>query len=253
MTLTELDAWLKGLLNLPDFEAIDASRNGLQVARRSPDIRKVASTVDASLETFRRAVEWGADMLLVHHGILWDGPQRIVGGLFERIRFLVEKDLALYAVHLPLDAHREVGNNICIARLLGLADIQPFGSHRGIKIGVKGILPSPLSLEEAALRLAGREGEAVSTLPFGPEKIRSVGIVSGGAAGDAAQAVEEDLDLFVTGEAAHGIYHHCLEARIHVIFAGHYHSESFGVRLLAERLARDTGLETTYIDVPTGL
>ena len=253
MMLAELDRWLKSFLDLAAFEGIDTSRNGLQVARRAPEVRKAAFAVDASLESFRRAAEWGADLLFVHHGILWDGTPRLVGALFERVRFLVEKDIALYAAHLPLDAHPEVGNNIGIARLLGLEDIQPFGSHRGVKIGVKGVLPSPVSLEEVASRLAGRQGEQVRTLPFGPEKVRTVGVVSGGASGDVAQAIDEGLDLFVTGEAAHGIYHHCLEARIHAIFAGHYHSESFGVRLLADRLARDTGVEATYLDVPTGL
>ena len=165
----------------------------------------------------------------------------------------MEKDLALYAVHLPLDQHPEVGNNIGIARQLGLQEIEPFGSFKGVKIGFKGTLAAPARLDELAFRLSGRQGEQMRTLPFGPDLIRKVGIVSGGAPWEVMQAVEEGLDLYVTGETSHGIYHHCLESRIHVIFAGHYHSESFGVRALADRLTRETGLETTYVDVPTGL
>jgi len=111
----------------------------------------------------------------------------------------------------------------------------------------------PARLEEVVFRLSGRQGEQMKALPFGPELISTVGIISGGAARDVAQAVDEGLDLFITGEPLHSIYHHCLESRIHVIFAGHYQSESFGVRLLGERLARETGLDTTYVDVPTGL
>jgi dinuclear metal center YbgI/SA1388 family protein len=192
-------------------------------------------------------------MLLVHHGLLWEKPLRLTGALYDRVRLLVEKRIALWAVHLPLDLHPEVGNNIGIARHLGLIDIQPFGRHHGIKIGYKGVLPAAATLEEIATRMSSRQGEPVRTFPFGAAEVTTVGIVSGNAPWDVTQAIEEGLDLFVTGEPSHEIYHNCLEARIHVIFAGHYHSESFGVRLLADKLARETGLETTYLDVPTGL
>jgi dinuclear metal center YbgI/SA1388 family protein len=254
MTLSDLERWLTTLLDLPAFERTDSSRNGLQVSRRSPDVRRVAFAVDASLESFRRAVEAGAGLLVVHHGILWDSrPLRLTGTQFERVRFLVEHDLALYAAHLPLDAHPEVGNNACIAGALGLVDVQPFGDHRGVKIGCKGRFPAPLALDAVISALRGRQGEEVGSLSFGPPLIASVGIVSGGAAGDVVQATAEGLDAFITGESSHDIYHHCLEARIHAIFCGHYHSESWGVQALAARLSRETGLETTYLDVPTGL
>jgi dinuclear metal center YbgI/SA1388 family protein len=253
MTLSDLDKWLRELLDLAAFDAVDQSRNGLQVASRVSDVTKVAFSVDASLETFRRAAESGAQVLFVHHGILWDKPERVVGVLYERLRALIEANLALYTAHLPLDQHPEVGNNIGIARQLGLLDIQPFGSYRGTKIGYKGTLPAPQSLDQVVFRLSGGQGETTRTLPFGPELISRVGIVSGGAAWEVAQAVDEGLDLFITGEPLHAIYHHCLESRIHVIFAGHYQSETFGVRSLEMKLARETGLDTVYIDVPTGL
>jgi dinuclear metal center YbgI/SA1388 family protein len=252
MTLSDLDKWLREFLSLTAFDAVDESRNGLQVTSKVREVTKVAFAVDASLESFRRAIEWGAQMLFVHHGILWEKPERIVGAFYERLRALIEGNLALYAAHLPLDQHPEVGNNICIARHLGLLDIKPFGAYRGTKIGYKGTLPVPARLDEVVFRLSGR-GEQMRTLPFGPELISSVGIVSGGAAGEVTQAIDEGLDLFITGEALHTIYHHCLESRIHVIFAGHYQSESFGVRSLSERLARETGVDTVYVDVPTGL
>jgi dinuclear metal center YbgI/SA1388 family protein len=254
MTLEELDRWLSSFLGLAGFTGIDASQNGLQVARSADgEVRKVAFAVDACMESFSRASAWGAQALFVHHGILWDRVKPLTGVTYDRIRFLVEKDLALFGVHLPLDAHPEVGNNIAIARHLGLESIEPFGAYKGVKIGCKGTLPAAIGIDEIVRRLSSRQGEPIRTLPFGPAEIRTVGVVSGGAPWDVVQAMAEGLDAYVTGEPAHGIYHHCLEGRIHAIFAGHYHSETFGVRLLADRLARETGLETTYLDIPTGL
>ena len=155
MKLSDLDAWLRKYLDLDSFEQIDASRNGLQVARKAQEVTKVAFSVDASLETFRRAIEQGAQMLFVHHGILWDRQERFVGAFYERLRALMEGDLALYAAHLPLDQHPEVGNNIGIANHLGLQNMEPFGSYRGTKIGYKGTLPVPARLDEVVLRLTG--------------------------------------------------------------------------------------------------
>ncbi len=253
MTLTEVEGWLGDVLDLAAMAALDSSQNGVQVACRAAAVARVAFAVDASMESFRRAAEWGAQLLVVHHGILWDRPLRIVGIHYDRVRFLAEKDLALYAAHLPLDVHPEVGNNAGISRQLGLVDIKPFGGYRGTPIGFKGALPVPAPLEEVVSRLTGRQGEPVRTLPFGPALVHTVGIISGDAPWGAAQASAEGLDLFVTGEPAHEIYHHCLEHHIHAIFAGHYHSESYGVQSLADKLARETGLETTYLDIPTGL
>ncbi len=253
MTLFDLDKWLGEFLDLAAFEAMDQSRNGLQVATRAPDVTKVAFAVDASQESFRRAIEWGAQMLFVHHGILWEKPERMVGAFYERVRILIEGNLALYAAHLPLDQHPEVGNNISIARHLGLRDIEPFGAYHGKKIGFKGTLAAPARLDEVVFRLSEGHSQQMRTLPFGPELISTIGIVSGGAAWEVTQAVEEKLDLYITGEPLHAVYHHCLESRIHVIFAGHYQSESFGIRSLRERLARETGVDTMYVDVPTGL
>jgi dinuclear metal center YbgI/SA1388 family protein len=253
MTLSEIETWLGACLDITALAALDSSQNGLQVTRRAPEITHVAFSVDAAMESFRRAAEWGAQLLVVHHGIFWDKPQRLVGSLYERVRFLVEKDLALYAAHLPLDVHPEIGNNAGIARQLGLVDVKPFGTYRGTAIGCKGVFADPLPLEEVVSRLTGRQGEPARTLPFGPARVKSIGIISGDAPWGAAQSAADGLDAYITGEPAHEIYHNCLEQHIHAIFAGHYHSESFGVQLLAGRLARETGLVTTYLDVPTGL
>jgi dinuclear metal center YbgI/SA1388 family protein len=253
MTLNELDAWFRSLLDLEKAKAADSSLNGIQVSRRKPEVCKVAFAVDACRETIRRAAEWGADVLFVHHGIVRKTSACLTGARYERVRLLAEKDMALYAVHLPLDMHPEVGNNIGIARRLGLAEIAPFGVFNGLTIGFKGTLPEPMDLNGLIRTLTGGDASAVRFLPFGPNVIRTVGIVSGGAPWEVAQAIDEGLDAYVTGEPTHDVYHNCLESGIHAIFAGHYATETYGVRLLGERLARETGLDTRFIDVPTGL
>jgi dinuclear metal center YbgI/SA1388 family protein len=253
MTLHDLDGRLSDFLDLAAVAAIDRSRNGLQVARRQAVVRRVAFAVDASLETFRRAAEWSADVVVVHHGLFWADPVVLTGSTYERVRFLVEKDLALWAAHLPLDLHAEVGNNAGIARQLGLVDVEPFGLYHGVKVGCKGRLPSPLPPARIAALLGGGQADPVTTLAFGTTEVRTVGVVSGDAPLDVGQAVREGLDAFVTGEPAHLVYHYCREERINAVFAGHYRTETHGPKALAAWLARETGLETTWLDVPTGL
>lgn len=253
MNLPELDAYFQTLLNIPFWTARDASSNGLQVSRKNEQIRKAAFAVDASLQSFHRAAETGADILVVHHGLFWGRVQPLTGSHYERIRFLMENDLALYAIHLPLDAHPEVGNNYGMASRLGLKDVEPFGEYKGAKIGCKGRLTEPQSLDRIAQTLVGGREKALEILRFGPAEVTTIGLVSGGAPQELTQAIDERLDLYVTGDASHQAYHTAMEAGINVIFGGHYATETWGVRLLAERLKKDTGLETLFLDLPTGL
>jgi putative NIF3 family GTP cyclohydrolase 1 type 2 len=161
-------------------------------------------------------------------------------------------DCALYAVHLPLDAHPTLGNNACLARRLGLREVEPFGEHRGVKIGCRGELPEALNLERVASLCCGAH-PPLGLLPFGPQSIRTVGIVSGGASQDALQAIDQGLDLFITGEPSHTVYHACLEAGINALFGGHYLTEVWGVKSVGEWLAKEHGLQTCFLDIPTGL
>jgi dinuclear metal center YbgI/SA1388 family protein len=253
MYIKEFDAFIKQLLNFGAFTKADSAINGLQVASRKQDIKKMAFAVDASLESFRRASEWGADALFVHHGLFWGICEALVGTYYERFRFLVEHDLALFAAHLPLDSHPEWGNNINLARQIGLNDIQPFGEYKGIKIGYKGTLATPLTLGKVSQLICGREESCLGRLAFGRQAIRTVGIVSGGDPRSAYQAIEEGLDLFITGDASHEIYHVCLEAGLNVIFGGHYQTQIYGLNSRPQHLKKTTGLETTFIDIPTGL
>jgi dinuclear metal center YbgI/SA1388 family protein len=252
MRLTELDRLLRQTLELDTVALADSAMNGLQVANSRDTASRVACAVDVCLESIRRAVEWKADVLFVHHGLFWGKPLALTGGHYRRVRELSAGDCALYAAHLPLDAHPELGNNAGIARRLGLANVQPFGEHRGLRIGCKGELAEPLSLERVAALCCGAH-PPLGMLPFGPKAIRTVGIVSGGASQDALQAIDQGLDLFVTGEPSHTIYHACLEAGINALFGGHYLTEVWGVKSVGEWLAQAHGLATCFLDIPTGL
>ena len=235
------------------MERIDISLNGLQVANKSGKAERAAFAVDASLESFKRAAEWGADILFVHHGLFWGKPVPVTGSHFQRISFLVDNNIALYACHLPLDMDVNLGNNISVANLLCLEEIEPFGEYRGKKVGYKGILKNPLSCEEIIEKAGFEKDGILSLMKFGPDKCSSVGIITGGATREVEQAVTEGLDLFLTGEVSHQMYHQCLEEEINVISAGHYATEVFGVRNVSDKVSRDLGIETVFIDLPTGL
>jgi dinuclear metal center YbgI/SA1388 family protein len=250
--LEELDRFFRGLLDLDGFSGLDSSLNGIQVGNEG-GIGKIAFAVDASLETFKRAASAGAGLLFVHHGLFWGEPLRISGAHRKRIKFLLEHNLALYAVHLPLDQHPSLGNNAALAELLGIESPEPFGLYHGRKIGYKGMLKEPLAIDEAAARIAFMGRPPLGVYPFGKKENRSCAVVSGGAAGEARQAVEEGVDLYVTGESSHSVYHDCLEGGVNMISGGHYSTEVWGVRRMMEQCAVQLHLDVEFIDAPTGL
>lgn len=250
MKRNELVRYLDEYLSIPLFSTVDPSLNGLVVGGPDKEIAKVAFAVDACQRTFDAALEAGADMLIVHHGLFWGNPLAVTGTHYRRIQTLLEGDVDLYVAHLPLDAHPEVGNNAVMAKRLALVDIQPFAQFRGMEIGFKGSFPNPTSVEEIVSTL-GFSNPTI--LPFGKKALSTVGIVSGGASSDVHTALQEGLDCFVTGECEHEIYNYCLESGITMIGGGHYDSEVFGVQALGEHLANLFGLETLFIDTPTNL
>jgi dinuclear metal center YbgI/SA1388 family protein len=253
MDLRRFDRWCRDLLDLDSLARIDDSHNGVQVGRSGGEIKLVAFAVDACAETIRRAAEAGAQVLFVHHGLLWGSNCRLEGALLERARLLIESDLALYACHLPLDKHPELGNNAVLARLLGLRNVRGFGAYRGVDIGCAGDLDPPIGLDEAVGRILPDGSRPRTLIPGTRAELRSAAIVSGGAARNALDALAEGIDLFVTGEASHDVYHSVVESGAAFVAAGHYATETWGVKAVAERLGRETGLATLFIDVPTGL
>ncbi len=253
MDLKDFDLWCRSLLEIDALSAADDSLNGIQLGRRGGSLETVAFAVDACAESMRRARDAGAQALFVHHGIFWGKPQRLVGPALERIRLLLEADMGLYACHLPLDKHPELGNNAVLARLLGLTELRAFGNFRGSNIGFSGRLDPEIGLDEAVRRILPDGSRPRTLIAAGPERLRSAAIVSGGAAFEVSQAIEGGFDLYVTGEPSHSVYHSAVEAGINFMAAGHYATEVWGVKAVAERLARETGMKTIFIDVPTGL
>ena len=250
MEFSRLVAWLDTYLEIDAFE--DPSLNGLQVEGQS-EVNKVAVAVDSSLTTFEQAAEVGADLLIVHHGLFWGTPLPITGMHGRRVRYLLEHNLSLYAAHIPLDAHREVGNNWGLARILGMADLEPFGYWGKRAIGVKGSFPNPVTLRELADTLEKELGESVLVHAGGKLELETLGIISGAAARDVATAADEGLDAFLTGEPKHETFYDAFERGINALYAGHYMTETVGVSLLADKLEQEFGLATEFILLPTGL
>ncbi len=248
--LSDITQYLDRYLDTGPVE--DDSNNGLQV-EGPPMVFRVAAAVDASLETIQRAAAAGAQLLLVHHGLYWSKVNLAVGRHFLRLKALIEGGVGLYAAHLPLDMHPEVGNNVLLARSLGLVDIAAFGQYKGAAIGAMGRLEPPMPLPAFVERVSETVARPGLVLPFGPEEIRRVAVVSGGGASMVDQAIAAGADLFLTGEFGHVHYHMAQEGRINVVAAGHYATEKVGVIALAQHLAARFPLEWTFIDAPTGL
>ncbi len=254
MQLRDLVSYLDEYLRVSEIE--DDSQNGLQVAGPA-EVKKIAFAVDGCLAACEQAVAWGADLLVVHHGLFWGRPVRLVGPLFRRVHALISGGCGLYGVHLPLDMHPEVGNNAELARLLGLQDPQPFGAYHGNQgIGIGGRFNSPLPLSALIERLEQATGKPiVRSVSHGAGMVSQVGCISGGAAMMMSQVVEAGYDTFVTGETAHSFFHDAAEWGLNVIYGGHYATETLGVKALARHLAALFGseIETMFLDLPTGV
>jgi dinuclear metal center YbgI/SA1388 family protein len=250
MKRTELVAYLDDFLQVKTIE--DSSNNGLQV-EGADEVTRLAFAVDAGLAAIEKAQAAGAQMLVVHHGLYWSKVILVTGVHRQRLGRLFEADLSLYASHLPLDMHAEVGNNATLARLLELDEVAPFGEYKGSATGFAGSLAQPLSLDQFVAKVEGATGESVlKTWPFGLDTIQRVGIVSGGAAFLVDQAAEAGVDVYLTGEMSHSFYHQAQELGLNVVFGGHYATETVGLKSLAEHLVERFGLETVFIDLPTG-
>lgn len=238
--------YLDRYLATGEVEDARGAVNGLQL-ENGGRVSRVAAAVDASERTVTEAVRRGCDLLIVHHGLFWGGGAPVTGRLYRKLEPLMRAGVAVYSSHLPLDRHSEVGNNVVLAKELG---IEIEGTFAG-ELGCWGRLE--LKREALAARLNDILGVHVRMLPFGPEVIRKAGVITGGAGSmiDAARAA--GLDAFVTGEGAHHTYFDAEEGQINVYYGGHYATETWGVRALAAHLADQFGLPWEFIDHPTGL
>ncbi len=234
----------------------DYGPNGLQVPG-AEEISRVVTGVSAQLELFERAIELGAQLVLVHHGLFWEfHPPALDRRRLERLRPLLAHDMALAAYHLPLDAHPEVGNNALLARALGCAEHVAFAEHRGMPIGRLGGFAEPdgIAVAELVARVTAACGGREPLLQgAGPERVRSIGIVSGSAADSLDEAVAAGCDAFLTGEPREHVMADAREAGIHFLAAGHYATETHGIRALGERLAERFGVEHHFVDIPNSV
>ena len=244
----EVTAFLDDLLDIGSFS--DYGPNGLQVPG-SQQITKVITAVSAQLALFERAAHEGAELVLCHHGLFWDfHPRTISHRMKERLRVLFEADIALAAYHLPLDAHPEVGNNALICGELGLERAERFAEHGGRPVGFVGRSAQGIPFPELRRRCADTFGQEPFVWGAGPELVHSMGVVSGGAAGDFDEAIALGLDAFLTGEPAEHVMADSRESGVHFIAGGHYATEVFGVRRLGELVAERFGVEHRFVDIP---
>jgi dinuclear metal center YbgI/SA1388 family protein len=238
----ELTKYLNALLECDKFR--DSAIQGLQVEGKDT-VSSVATGVSVSEELFLKAIDAGTEMIIVHHGILWERDSRVVKGILrKRLCMLLENNISLVAYHLPLDAHPLYGNNAVAAKRLGLTGLKRLGD-----IGFYGQVKLT-TLDSVAARVKGIFLSEPVVFGFGPRKIRRIGFCSGGAARDITHAIEEQCDVFITGEADEPTLHIAKEAGIHFIAAGHYATEKFGIQALGDHIAAIFRLPVQFFDIP---
>ncbi|MDZ7688584.1 MAG: Nif3-like dinuclear metal center hexameric protein [Halobacteriales archaeon] len=248
--LEETVSFLDDLLNNDEWAGVDAATNGLQV-ENSGDVENVAFAVDASVQTVETAAERDADMLVAHHGFFWGGKDALVGQDYERFRLLVENDIALYASHLPLDAHGGVGNNVLLLDALGANVFDSFADFGVDDVGYVGRLPDTVPLDDFVHKVGEAVDNEPTVLDFGADEVKRVAVLTGAGGGHIAEAAETGADVYITGEPKHRAHHDAREHELNVLFAGHYHTETFGVRELRERVDRSLNVDAFYISLPT--
>lgn len=248
--LQAIVSFLDKELKTGDYD--DSSNNGLQV-ENSGEVRTICCGVDATLKFFRAAKKRNAGLLICHHGLSWgDSLKRITGLNYKRVEYLIKNDMALYACHLPLDGHARYGNNVLIAKAVGLSGLKRFAKHGGHEIGVIGKLPKAMPYERLKKKVRRLMDNPLKTMDFGKRSIRTVAIVSGGAGGDLARAAEEGADVYLSGEPTLAAYGDAQDWGINGVFAGHYATETFGVKALAGLLKRKFKADAEFVDLGVG-
>jgi dinuclear metal center YbgI/SA1388 family protein len=250
ISLATVAAYCDSTLRTAEIGDYDGAANGLQVANQG-EITRLAAAVDASLATVRLAIAASANLLVVHHGLFWSSRQPWTGKNYELLKLLIQNNLAVYSSHLPLDVHPRLGNNARLCALLELKKLQPFFPSHGQAIGIRSV--TSMSRAELAQRFARVIGATPKVIPGGPEICRQIGVVTGGAGGELKMAAKAGVDTFITGEGPHWTYALAEELGVNVLYGGHYATETFGVKALAEDLSRKFKLSWTFLDHPTGL
>jgi dinuclear metal center YbgI/SA1388 family protein len=230
----------------------DSCLNGLEI-EGAGNVERVALAVDAAQATIDDAAASGCQMLVVHHGLFWGAQGPLVGMVGRRVRACFAADLSLYAAHLPLDAHAEIGNNVLLARLLGGTVDGRFAEFEGTEIGTLATLETPVDIGGLAGRLAATGCEEPLIWSFGAGEVSRIAVVTGRGAGALDAAAAAGAQCFITGEPVQEAYHAARDHGIHCLFGGHYATETFGVRAVGDWLAENFGVDYRWIDHPTGI
>ena len=238
-TQLKMKEYFNQLLTPALFE--DYAPNGLQIEGKE-EIKRVAFAVSATQDSIAKAIQWGADTLVVHHGIFWkyQGARTITGAWGERVKLCTKNDLNLFAYHLPLDAHPQVGNAVTIAHELKLTQLEPFALHKKQPLGIKGHFPVPLKAHALKAHLEKLLNHSVVLAsPDETRQIKTIGIITGGANNEWVKALDEGLDAFLTGEISEYNWHDTIEAGVHYFAGGHHATERPGIMALMNRVKQD--------------
>jgi dinuclear metal center YbgI/SA1388 family protein len=249
-SLTEIVRYTNKYLRVPEIEDWPNALNGLQI-ENSGRVTKIGAAVDVSTRVLSKAAKKDVDLLLVHHGLFWPGLQPVTNALHRQLKIAFKNDIALYSAHLPLDIHPKVGNNAQLAAALELRSTTQFLEEKGQLIGLK--TRASVSRNELLRKLEKSLGGKVKAFAFGPKRIKTIGIVTGGAGSEIYRVAQEEIDMFITGEAPHWAAVAAEELGINLILGGHYATETFGVKALAAHLSKRFKLPWEFLDFPTGL
>jgi dinuclear metal center YbgI/SA1388 family protein len=248
--LQEIGEYCDSYMRIGEIQDYENALNGVQV-ENSGTVKKIAAAVDVSTHTLQDAAKCGANLLIVHHGMFWLGLRPVTTALRRQLKFAFENDIAIYSVHLPLDLHPEVGNNVLVMRAIGFEDSEPFFEEKGSLLGRRAT--GDIALNELVKRLEKAVAGPVKTIAFGPKTVQRLGVITGAAGSEIERIAGEGIDTFITGEAPHWAAIAAAEMGLNLLLAGHYATETFGVKALAAHLAGKFQLDWQFIDLPTGL
>ncbi|MCX7647430.1 MAG: Nif3-like dinuclear metal center hexameric protein [Elusimicrobiales bacterium] len=241
----KITRFINEYLKIRDFA--DSSFNGLQVEGKN-EIKKILFAVSYSKIIGDYAAKHNFDMIIVHHGLFWGKEQPITGIFKKRIEPLIKNDINLLAYHLPLDAHPKIGNNISLIKLFPIKNITPFGDYKGKKIGFKAVFKKPVELREIIETIKKNISKNPLVLNFGEKKINSMAVISGGASSFLEQAINEKIDLYLTGEPSEYVFELAKESKKNFIAAGHYRTEVFGIKNLQNIIRKKFKPKTEFLD-----
>jgi len=249
--ILSINSYFKKILDPRDMQ--DIAINGIQVENEG-EIKKIAFAVDLSLSSIEDAIKENCNLIVVHHGLFWGKPIPVTRSHKKRLKLLLENNIGVIAYHLPLDCHPEFGNNVQLLKKLGIDETTPFGYYKGFPIGFEGSFEKPKKIDQICEMLEIKPTSyGVKYLSFNEKEIRSVAVVSGGGGSCFNESIEKGIDLFITGDSQHELYHQALDSRVNILFAGHYFTETFGVKALQKKVENDFDVLTYFCDIPTGL